>query len=90
MDLITSIIALITSFFQHSTAKKVEEVKLADKTEQAVVETIRASGNATVLQQQQTTQEALEKVRENQKEERKNQSKKTLDDQLDDAFGSDE
>ena len=90
MELIKALIALVTSFFQNSTAKKKEEVKLADVTEKAVVENIRATANAEAVQQTQKTQEALEELHVKQKEERIEQTKKSLDDQLDNAFGSDE
>lgn len=90
MEIVKAILAFITSLLNRSTAKSVEEVKLADKTEQAVVETIRATQNAEAVQQHQKTAEAVQEVREKQKQERVEAAKKPLDEQLDDAFGQDE
>ena len=90
MELVKLLLSLITSFFQNSTAKKVEEVKLADKTEEATVEKIKSSENATAIQTTQKIQEALDEVDQQQKQHRIDESKKTLDEQLDDQFGSSE
>jgi hypothetical protein len=49
MEWLKALFALVTSFLQNSTAKQVEEVKLADATEKAVVESIRASSNALAV-----------------------------------------
>lgn len=90
MELLKSILTLITSFFQSKTAKSKEEVTLADKTEEATVEKIRASENAKVVQQQQETQKALDDLHVKQTEKKVEESKKPLDEQLDNQFGSDE
>lgn len=87
MELIKALLALITSFFQNSTAKKKEEVSLTDVTEKAVVEEIRASTNARVVQQQQQTNKELDILHTNQQESKRKSDKKTLDEQLDDQFG---
>lgn len=89
MDLLKSLIELITSFFKNSTAKKKEELSLATKTEIAVVETIRATENAVAVQQQQRTQEAVTSVKEQQRAESKKQSTLPLEEQLDNQFGDD-
>jgi len=86
VEIVKKILDFLTSFFRNSTAKKVEEVKLAEKTEEAVVEKIRATSNAQVIQQQEKTQEALEEViKKQQKAKPKKRNKKTDDEQ----FGSD-
>lgn len=85
MEIIKAILALITSFFENSTQKKKEELKLADETETAVVQTIRASSNATAVQQQEKISEKLEVLEVLQKAERK-KVKETPDD--DAQFGS--
>lgn len=90
MEFFKSLLALLTSFLQNLTQKKKVDIKLADATETAVVEKIRATENAVAVEQQQKTQEALDEVRAQHKEKRVEQSKKSLDKQLDDQFGDDQ
>lgn len=86
MDFIKAIIALITSFFNRSTAKTVEEVKLADAQTKSTIETIRANENAAAVQQQQKTQEALQDLQQKHEEEREHAKANPNAD--DDQFGS--
>lgn len=87
MELIKAIIALITSFFQNSTQKKKQEVKLADAVEVAVVEKIRATENAKAVEQQVVIREALEELNKTHREEREHA--KTDANADDSQFGSD-
>lgn len=70
MEIIKSIINLLLSFFQHKHQVAKNESDLAAKTEEAVVEKIRASENAAAVQQRQRTDEALVKLDQKHKEER--------------------
>jgi hypothetical protein len=81
MEYVKLIIALITSFFQNSTQKKKEELKVADAVEVAVVEKIRATSNANVIQQQSKIEEKLEELAVVQKEERKKVKETPNDDE---------
>jgi len=90
MELLKALLALITSFFQSKTAKSKEEISLADKTEEAVVEKMRATQNAEALAQQQKIDQSLAQLDKKQKEELRIQEQKTLDEQLNDQFGKDQ
>ncbi|MGZ8924329.1 MAG: hypothetical protein ACXW2E_00465 [Nitrososphaeraceae archaeon] len=81
------IISLITSFFQHSTQEKKEDIKLADATETAIVEKIRATENAVAIEQLSKTEDALHEVNAKHKKERTNAKSNNESDDL--QFGSD-
>jgi hypothetical protein len=89
MDWLKSLMALLTSFFQNSTTKKVEEVKLAEVTEKAVVESIRASSNAQAVEQTIAVSKAVHDVEVAQTNQLAKEKVKPLNVQLDDQFGSD-
>lgn len=88
MDWLKSLIALITSFLQNSTTKKVEELKLATVTEKAVVESIRASSNAQAVEQIVNVTQAVHEVEVAQTKQLAKETVKPLNVQLDDQFGS--
>ena len=90
MELIKKIITLITSFFQNSTAKKKEDISLAEVTETAVVETIRATQNSAVIQQKENVEIKLKALQTKQKEEAKKEEVKSVDEQFDEQFGQDQ
>ncbi len=90
MEWVKLILNFITSFFNNSTQKKKEEVKLADATTTAVIETIRANENVIAVQQQEKIQEQLEELQVVQKKERKNAKAKPIRDRVNDQFGSDQ
>jgi hypothetical protein len=85
MEYVKLILQFLTSFFQNSTQKKKEEVKLADATEIAVVEKIRATENAQAVKQHAKVEDALVEIREIHKEERAKAKIKPNDDE---QFGS--
>lgn len=89
MELLKTILTLVLSFFQNSTAKKREEAAMVSTIEKAVVQEIRASSNAEAIVQQQETQKALEEVREIHHQEKLTLDKKELNHQIDDVFGKD-
>lgn len=89
-NLIKSLFELITSFFANSTATKKKEVVLAEVTEKAVVEEIRATTNAVVVEQVVKTAKAVAKVRKTAQKRKAASSKKPLDEQLDDQFSQDQ
>lgn len=86
MKWVKLILNFITSWFNNSTQKKKEEVKLADAVEELAVEKIRATSNAQAVQQQMKVQAALDKLDEKHKEERKDAKENPKVD--DDQFGS--
>lgn len=86
MEWVKLIIQFITSFFNNSTQKKKEEVKLADAVEELAVEKIRATSNAQAVQQQAKVQDALDKLEEKHKEERQDAKQNPKAD--DQQFGS--
>lgn len=88
MEILKLILNIILSFFQNSAAKKTEDVKLADITEKAVVEEIRATENVNAIQHTQKIQAALDILDAKQKEIRVHESNKSLNTQLDDQFGN--
>lgn len=90
MEFLKLLFKMVTSFFQSKAANTKKEVSLADAKEQAVVESIRASENAQAVQQHAKTQKALDEVNEQHKKEREAAKQKSIDEQLDDRFGSDE
>lgn len=90
MEWVKLILNFITSFFNNSTQKKIEEVKLADATTTAVIETIRANENVIAVQQQEKIQEQLDELQVVQKKERKNAKTKPIRDRVNDQFGSDQ
>lgn len=90
MELLKKLLDLLTSWFQNKTAKTKEEITLADKTEEATVEKIRATANAKALETQQILEQNLAKLREEQKAKQVEEEKKPLDEQLDDQFGKSE
>ena len=89
MELIKSIIALITSFFQSKTASTKKEETLADVTKTATTETIRADANEDAINQKQHIENAVENLASVQKQKQQKESKKSIDDQFDDQFGQD-
>ncbi len=89
MEIFKAILALITSFFQHSTIQATKEVKLSEAETNATIETIRASENAKVVQLQQAAQEDLVELRATQEANRVKQISKSLDEQIDEQLGSD-
>lgn len=86
MEWVKLILNFITSWFNNSTQKKKEEVKLADAVEEMAVEKIRATSNAQAVQQQAKVQDALDKLEEKHKEERQDAKENPKAD--DDQFGS--
>jgi len=89
MTLINLIITFLTSFFKNSTAEKKKEVTLAEVTEKAVLQEIRANQNSVAVEQLEKTNVALEKVRKKQTEDTAKAKKKSVDAQFDDQFGQD-
>jgi hypothetical protein len=89
MDLIKSFFALVTSFFTNSTAKKKEELSLADTTEKAVVEEIRATANVVAVEQLTKLNEDLAILKKQYKKDKVENAKKSLDDQINDQFSKD-
>lgn len=89
MELIKSIIDLIISFFNNSTVKKKEEIGLADAKENAVINEIKASTNAKAIDQVNTTQQALNHSYDQHREEIEENQHKTIDEKIEDRFGSD-
>jgi CO dehydrogenase/acetyl-CoA synthase alpha subunit len=85
MEYVKLILQFLTSFFQNSTQKKKEELKLADTTETAVIETIRATTNAKAVTQQQEVQNVIAEVAKKQAVERAEVKAKPDDDK---QFGS--
>lgn len=90
MEFVKLLLNLITSFFQNSTAKTKKEVTLADAESNSVVQTIRATENAKAVEQQIKAQQAADAAVEKHNKEVKKAEQKSLDEQLDDQFGSDE
>lgn len=90
LNLIKSLFELIASFFANSTAAKKKEVVLAEVTEKAVVEEIRATTNAVVVDQVVKTAKAVAKVRKVAQKRKAASAKKPLDEQLDDQFSQDQ
>jgi hypothetical protein len=70
MELVKALIALLTSFFQSKTVGTVEDIKIADARETAVVSKIAAAENAVAVQQTVKTKEALSKIEVKHKQER--------------------
>lgn len=90
MDFIKAIINLISSWFQRSTVQTKKEVKLADAETKAVVETIRASENATAVQQQEKVQQAIKQVQAAQTQIKHEQDQQSIDERIDSQFGSED
>lgn len=87
MDIVKALLDLISGWLNRSTQKSKEEIVLADKTEKAVVEEIRANTNATIVQQRQELDDELENINNKHKQDRKDAKK---DPNIDDTmFGSD-
>lgn len=86
MEWVKLILNFITSFFNNSTQKKKEEIKLADAVEELAVEKIKAVSNAQAVQQQVKVQDALDKLEEKHIRERKDAKENPKAD--DDQFGS--
>jgi hypothetical protein len=82
MEYVKLILQFLTSFFQNSTQKKKEEIKLADAVETSVVETIRATENAKVIEQKEKSDNALTEIRKVHKEERKKAAEEPDDEQF--------
>jgi len=89
MELLKKLLDLLTSWFQNKTAKTKEEITLADKTEEATVEKIKATANAIAVDNQQILEHNLAKLREEQKAKQLEEEKKSLEEQLDNQFGKD-
>lgn len=70
MEWVKLILNFVTSWFNNSTQKKKEELKLADAVEELAVEKMKSASNARAVQQQAKVQDALDKLEEKHKEER--------------------
>lgn len=90
MEIIKSILALISSFFQSKKAESVIKAKEVSITETAIVETIRATENAVALEQKIKLETELHNLEQQQKVVTETQSKKPINEQLDEQFGSNE
>lgn len=90
MELLKKLLDLLTSWFQNKTANTKEEITLADKTEEATVQKIKATANAMAVDNQQILEHNLAQLRKEQKAKQVEDEKKPLDEQLDEQFGKSE
>jgi predicted phage-related endonuclease len=90
MELLKKLLDLVKSWFENKTAKTKEDITLADKTEEATVEKIRATANAKALENQQILEQNLAKLHEEQKVKELEEEKKPIEEQLDNQFGKGE
>ena len=90
LDLLKSIITLITGYFTNKTVRTETENKIADVTKQAILEEVRADNNAVVVEQIIKTDALVSKVKTDFKIQNDIDNIKPLDTQLDEVFGNDE
>ncbi len=80
MEFLKSLIELITSWFKKSTAQTKADLTLAEATESATINEIKAESNAHAVQQLETIEEDLAKLRKKHKKEKQDAEQTNLED----------